>query len=238
MKYCIIFDLDGTLLDTPRAIVETFNATFVSMEYQRRSKTEIRSTIGLPLEQAFSTLLGIPVDDTVIPTLIAQYQILFKSLILPKAKNLIFPGVKEGLRLLQQGGFSLAIATSKFQMSAESILVAAEIRNFFDFVVGADRVSRPKPYPESAYEIMKNCGVSPDRTLMVGDTTHDLLMANAAGIQSVGVTYGIHSARELKPAGPTWVVNSFDGVLKCIHSAYRSSTINSRLNSTRGVQHS
>lgn len=218
MTHAVIFDLDGTLVDTPRAIVETFTAAFASMGVQAQDPSAIRATIGLPLERAFSKLLGVPLEDGLVAQGVKQYQVFFKELILPKAGQLLFPGVAEGLVTLRTQGFTLAVATSKFYASADALLKAAGLRDHFSMVVGADQVKQPKPNPEMGLMILRTLGIPAERAVMVGDTTHDLLMAKAAGMRSVAVTYGVHGVQELKSAGPTWVANTFDDVLKCVQT--------------------
>jgi phosphoglycolate phosphatase len=221
MTYAAIFDLDGTLVDTPLAIVETFTAAFASMGVPAREAKAIRATIGLPLEKAFSKLLEVPLDDGLVAQGVRQYQVLFRELILPKAARLLFPGVAEGLSELRGQGVALAVATSKFYSSADALLRAAGLRDQFNMVVGADQVKQPKPNPEMGLMILQALGVSADRAVMVGDTTHDLLMAKAAGMRSVAVTYGVHSLQELKSSDPTWIADTFDDVLKCIQTGLR-----------------
>jgi pseudouridine-5'-phosphate glycosidase len=212
----VIFDLDGTLVDSPRAIVETFTAAFAAMGVPARDASVIRATIGLPLEQAFSKLMEVPLDDPRVVQGVQQYLILFKELILPRARSLIFPGVESGLAALRDQGFSLAVATSKFYASADALLKAAGLRDHFHIVLGADQVTKSKPNPEMGELIMNKLGVSPERAVMVGDTTHDLLMARAAGMRSVAVTYGVHSAQQLRASDPTWVADTFEDVLSYV----------------------
>ena len=216
MKHLIIFDLDGTLIDTPTAIVETFSVAFESMGISPRDPAAIRGTIGLPLEQAFSRLLELHVMDPQVATGVRQYQIAFKEVVLPRAQKIIFPRVPKGLKTLQREGFVLAIATSKFYASADSLLKSAGLRDFFAMIVGADQVKRPKPSPDSGLIILQELGISSQCAIMVGDTTHDLLMAKAIGIRSIAVTYGIHSTEELKSAEPTWIAHSFDEVVNYV----------------------
>jgi phosphoglycolate phosphatase len=223
MTFVVTFDLDGTLVDTPRAIVETFSATFASMGAEPRDAAAIRATIGLPLELAFGTLLGVALDDDRVPHAVKRYQALFRELILPRAGALIFPGVVDGLEALHDEGHTLAVATSKVYASADALLVAAGLRDAFSVVVGADQVTHPKPHPEMAHVILRRFGVAAERAVMVGDTTHDLLMAQAAGMSSVAVTYGVHGVQELRSADPTWIADTFDDVLDrirtCDHGA-------------------
>lgn len=221
--HAVVFDLDGTLVDTPRAIVETFTAVFARMGTSAREAAAIRATIGLPLEQAFSTLLGIPPDDGGVADGVRHYQVLYRELIVPRAKELVFPGVADGLAALRELGFSLAVATSKFHSSAHVLLEGAGLRDRFSVLVGADQVTRPKPDPEMGQVIMRTLGVTAERAVMVGDTTHDLLMAKAAGMRSVAVTYGVHSAPELAACDPTWMADTFDDVVTSIAAGYRPS---------------
>jgi phosphoglycolate phosphatase len=208
-----MFDLDGTLIDTPSAIVETFTAVFVAMGVAAAQPPVIRATIGLPLEHAFGKLMGVASDAALVAEGVAQYQVLFREIILPKSEKLVFPGVVDGLRILREHGMALAVATSKFQSSADALLTAAGLRDRFDLVVGADQVTNPKPAPDMGLLIMRQFGATAGQAVMVGDTTHDLLMARAAGVRSIAVTYGVHSRQQLESADPTWITDTFDGVV-------------------------
>lgn len=222
MTYAVAFDLDGTLVDTPRAIVETFTAAFASLGVEARDAAAIRDTIGRPLDRAFADLLAVAVDDRLVTRCVAEYQMLFRKLILPRAAELVFPGVADGLSTLSDQGFALAVATSKVYASAHALLEAAGLREHFSVVVGADQVTQPKPHPEMGRVVMHRLDIPPKRTVMVGDTTHDLLMARDAGMRSVAVTYGVHSLRELESMDPTWIADSFDDVLTCVQDGCRS----------------
>jgi len=213
MKLAIIFDLDGTLIDTPQGIIETFTAALNSMGVVGNDALAIRATIGIPLEQAFSSLLGVDQNDDQVTYGIKQYQALFKDIVLPKAEKLIFPGVERGLKILKAQGFALAVATSKVYNSAEALLKAAGLWEHFNLVVGADQVTRPKPHPEMGQLIMKKLSILAEHSVMVGDTTHDIFLAKNSGMRSIAVTYGVHDVEKLKSAKPTWIVDTFDEML-------------------------
>ncbi|MCP3061445.1 HAD family hydrolase [Myxococcus sp. K38C18041901] len=221
MTSLAIFDLDGTLVDTPRAIVETFCEAFAALGLAPRDTARIRATIGLPLEQAFSRLMEVPLDDALVARAIRQYQGAFREQVLPRAEQLLFPDVERGLAALRARGVRLAVATSKFHSSADALLTAATLRGFFDVVVGADQVTRPKPAPEMGLRILRELSVAPEHAVMVGDTTHDLHMARAAGLRSIAVTYGVHGLDELKTAEPTWIAHSFREVLDYLSTGPR-----------------
>ncbi|MET8757806.1 HAD family hydrolase [Lentzea sp. NPDC004782] len=216
MNRCVIFDLDGTLVDTPRGIVTTFAEVFAQLDLPEVDSSSIRATIGLPLPAAFAKVLGTAQDEPVVATCVELYQSTFRGIVLPVAAQLVFPGVLDGLRSLREDGFLLAVATSKFVRNAEALLVAAGLREEFSAVVGADQVTKPKPDPESGFVVLQRLDVSPANAVMVGDTTHDVLMAHGAGMSSIGVTYGVHSVDQLLGAGPTWLVDSFAGVVATV----------------------
>lgn len=208
-----MFDLDGTLVDSPRAIVETFTAAFESMGLRPRNPDDVRATIGLPLDLAFGALLGVPRDDSRVAEGVRLYQEAFRTVVLPRARTLVFPGVVEGLNELQRLGVTLTVATSKYHANADAVLSAAGLRDHFSVLIGADDVTRPKPHPDSAHLILDRCAAVPDQAVMVGDTTHDLLMARSAGIRSIAVTYGVHSHTELTTATPTHIADTFPQVV-------------------------
>ncbi|SER75330.1 phosphoglycolate phosphatase [Lentzea xinjiangensis] len=216
MNRCVIFDLDGTLVDSPRGIVTTFAAVFAQLDLPTADSGSIRGTIGLPLPAAFAKVLGTAEDEPVVAACVELYQPTFRKIVLPTAPQLVFPGVFDGLQSLREDGFLLAVATSKFIANAEALLVAAGLREDFSVVVGADQVARPKPDPESGFVVLDRLGVAPGNAVMVGDTTHDVLMAHGAGMASIGVTYGVHTVDQLLSANPTWLVDSFAGVVAAV----------------------
>lgn len=214
-----LFDLDGTLVDTPRAIVQTFEATFADLGLQPVDDEAIRATIGMPLDGAFAKLLAIRSGDPLAAEAVRRYQSLSKAILLPRARALVFPGVEEGLSRLAAHGIALAVATSKVQASAEALLEAAGLDRHFAAVVGADRVARPKPYPDCGHLAMALVGAGPSSTVMVGDTTHDLLMARAAGMRSLAVTYGVHAREDLARADPAYIVGDFPSAASILEGA-------------------
>lgn len=216
----VLFDLDGTLVDSPRGVVTTFAAVFAQLDLPTVDSASIRGTIGLPLPSAFAKLLGVSEDEPKVAECVGLYQPTFRKIVLPMAAQLVFPGVFDGLQSLREDGFRLAVATSKFIANAEALLVAAGLREEFEVVVGADQVAKPKPDPESGFVVLHKLGVAAKNAVMVGDTTHDLQMAAAAGMWSIGVTYGVHSVEQLLSANPTWLVDSFAGVVAAVEECW------------------
>ncbi len=219
MKSLALFDLDGTLMDTPQAIVDTFTASLASVGVHGVAAEAIRATIGRPLGEAFEHLIGEDGGAGAAATAVERYLELYRERIVPQAERLLYPGVVEGLASLRSQGVILAVVTSKFTASAEALLIAGGVRDRFAMVVGADAVAQPKPHPEAGLLVTAKLGFQPGETVMVGDTTHDILMAHNAGMDSVAVTYGIHPPAVLDTAAPTWTASSFPAAVEHILAA-------------------
>lgn len=216
MRTLAIFDLDGTLVDTPRGIVDTFSHTMRLLGEAPVSADAVRHTIGMPLEKAFSDLLNIPPSDALIGKAMELFRSCYREIVLPQAKELVFSGVVSGLRFLRQQGIILTIATSKFQASAHTMLEAAELDEYFEYVVGCDKVRNPKPHADSAQKIQRHFKVPVENAVVIGDTTYDVLMAKGARMKSIAMTYGAHEVSLLKSGTPTWMVDSFSEAVKHI----------------------
>jgi len=116
--------------------------------------------------------------------------------------------------MLKQSGLRLSVTTNKFSHSANTLLVAAGIANFFDIIVCADEVKEKKPDPESGQKILDYFAASELQAIMVGDTTHDILMANSLGCNSIAVTYGIHDESTLREVSPSVIAHNFNEVVE------------------------
>ncbi|WP_231853041.1 HAD family hydrolase [Xenorhabdus poinarii] len=221
-----MFDLDGTLFDTAKAIISAFRATFQQLKLPEPAHDEqIRETIGLPLERAFAQLLSQAEDGQRVTDCVEEYQRQFQTLILPMAAELLFPGVAAGLFQLKQSGFQLAVTTNKFARSANALLIASGIAGLFDVVVCADQVKDKKPAPESGNNILAHYQAVAEESVMVGDTTHDILMAHQVGCQVIAVDYGIQHRTILAAAKPDIIVSSFSDVVNwCLLRGLRSTS--------------
>jgi len=184
----IVFDLDGTLSDSSAAIVATFQEACSLLGQPEPRPGPIEARIGLPLVRMFRELA--PGGD---PHALTEA---YKAAYIPHDNRLtrVYPGIPE---LLDQLDATLAIATSKTTLGAERSVTRAGLRHHFDVVLGFDAVANPKPAPDMLLEAMRRTGSSPGRTLMVGDTTFDLEMADAAGVRGVGVAWGSHGREGL-----------------------------------------
>lgn len=217
MLEAVIFDLDGTLVDTPGVIVETALAALRGTGGLAMPEPQaIRATIGLPLTVAFSGLLGLAEESDEVQEVVAEYRRLWRANVIPRSAELLYPGVAEGVQVLRDLGLRLAVATSKIQSGAVAQLEAAGIARHFEVVAGYDAVERPKPDPQLALHVLERLGAAPERTIVVGDTTHDLLMARGAGLRAIAVSYGAQDEATLLTESPAFVAHDFPQVVTLV----------------------
>jgi phosphoglycolate phosphatase len=203
----LIFDWDGTLMDSAGVIVDSIQRACEDIGLPAPGERASRQIIGLGLIQALQTLLpDLPADDY--PRLVERYRhhYLGRDAELP-----LFAGVAEGIPDLHGAGFTLAVATGKSRVGLERALASSGLGAWFAATRCADQ-THSKPHPAMVLELIDELDADPARTLVIGDTSHDLLMAANAGVASLGVTYGAHEPEDLHPHAPLALVESFADV--------------------------
>lgn len=206
----LLLDLDGTLVDTPQAIVDVTQATLAALGLPPADPQAIRDGIGLPLPVALGQLTGtgpIGAADAV-----EIYRTLWRATVTPRIPHLLYAGVREGLAELRAKGIRLAVVTGKAQDGADSTVEKAGLREYVEVVLGYTSVPNPKPAPDLALEAVRRLG-EPD-AIVVGDANHDIEMAKAAGLRSIGVVYGAQPEAAIRAAGPTWIARTFPEVVR------------------------
>lgn len=194
----IVFDWDGTLIDSEARIVNCMRASIQDLQLPARSDAQLRNVIGLGLQEALATLY--PDDDPLIyQDLIERYRHHF--LVADDTPSELFAGVGALLDTLSGRGHYLAIATGKGRVGLDKALGDTGLGDYFDFTRCADE-TRSKPHPQMLEEIMDRLGVTPEQTLMVGDTEYDMQMANNAGTAALAVSYGVHEKQRLLACEP------------------------------------
>ena len=212
MTTCILFDLDGTLLDTPRGIVQVLRDVITESGRPLPPEEAMRATVGRPLAAVFSTLLDLPEDHADTVHAVERFRVVFRESVVPGARDLVFPGVPDLLERLRERGHPLAVVTSKIQASAEEILRPAGLRDAFGAVICHGMASRGKPHPDLALLAAERLGSDPAACVVVGDAVDDMRMARSAGMAAVGVTYGVATHAQLADAGAHHVTDSVDGL--------------------------
>ncbi|MEV7277179.1 HAD family hydrolase [Streptomyces sp. NPDC093111] len=203
----VLFDLDGTLLDTPSAIADTLRATLAERG-RSASDARLRATIGRPLAASFAELTDLPEDHPEVHASVDLFRRLFREQAVPRARELVFPGVRALLEELRDGGHQIAIVTSKIRPSAEELLKPAGLYDLFHAVVCHGMAERGKPHPDLALLAARRLGRGPEACVVVGDAVDDMRMARSAGMRAVGVTYGVAAEEALADAGAHTVVRS------------------------------
>jgi phosphoglycolate phosphatase len=199
----IAFDWDGTLFDSTRIIVRCIQAAVRDVGGAVPTDEAAGYVIGLGLMQALAHAAP-DVPPEKYPELGARYR---HHYIGHQNDISLFDGVLPLLAALRARGHRLAVATGKSRRGLDEALQAVELRGRFDGSRTADETAG-KPHPRMLHELMDEFGVRPERTLMVGDTTHDLQMAINAGCASVGVSYGAHDSAVFGALQPRFVAHS------------------------------
>jgi len=199
---CVIFDLDGTLVDTAPDLLATLNVLLGDLGRRPLTLPEIKTAIGNGAKAMLrngAKLTGDPLSEDQIETLFHKYIAYYSAHIADRSAP--FPGAIEVLKACQEKGVKLAICTNKLDALSHEVLAALHLARYFDAVIGSDTLEVQKPDPKTVLEILQRTGASPEKTLFVGDSRTDLETARAAGVAVVLVDYGYTAtpARELTP---------------------------------------
>jgi HAD superfamily hydrolase (TIGR01549 family) len=208
----LLLDLDGTLVDTPQAIVDVTQSTLAALGLPPADPQKIKEGIGLPLPVALGLLIG--TGPTGAADAVEIYRVLWRTHVTPRVPELLYPGVRAGLAELKRADLRLAVVTGKTQDGADSTVAAAQLKDVMDVVLGYTSVANPKPAPDIALLALEKLRVRPADAIIVGDSAHDLEMARRAGVRSIAVTYGALPESALRAAAPTWVAHSFPEVVR------------------------
>jgi phosphoglycolate phosphatase len=199
----IVFDWDGTLMDSTGTIVHCIQAAARDLGLPEPDRKAAAYVIGLSLQDALTSALP-GLDPKLVPRVVERYRYHYLS----RDQGLtLFDGVPEMLADLSERGYFLAVATGKSRVGLNRALHAAQLTRFFDATRCADETFS-KPHPAMLQEITRELGQNMERTVMIGDTTHDLLMAANAGAAGVGVHYGAHEPHELDALNPDFCAAS------------------------------
>ncbi|NUO45273.1 MAG: HAD family hydrolase [Streptomyces sp.] len=215
----VLFDLDGTLLDTPGAIAGVLARVLELTGRPDVPTDRIRATVGKPLGAVFAELTGLPEEHPDVTAAVALFRELFREEVVPKAADLVFPGIPELLGRLRAEGRRTAICTSKIRASALELLEPAGLLDAFDAVVCHGMAPRGKPHPDLALLAARSVDVAPGRSVVVGDAVDDMRMAAAAGIPAIGVTYGVATRQQLTEAGAGPVADTVEELTRALSPA-------------------
>jgi phosphoglycolate phosphatase len=203
-----VFDCDGTLVDSQVNIIRAMRESFVNVGHPAPDDHAIRHVVGLSLFETMATL--VPDGDASLHARLAEeYRGAFHRLRAAGtlAVEPLYPGIREALAALDDGGWALGVATGKSDRGLALILAHHDIAHHFVTLQTADR-HPSKPHPAMLELAMSQAGASPAHTVMIGDTSFDMAMGVAAGARAIGVDWGYHAPAALLAAGAEAVVGS------------------------------
>jgi pyrophosphatase PpaX len=191
----LLFDLDGTLVDSIELIRSSFRHACATVLAREIAEEDWLAGVGTPLR---TQMRGFARDETETDALIAayrSYQIAHHDRLLAE-----YAGVREALETLRREGHPMAIVTSKADALAARALERMRLAEFMDAVIGCDSCTRHKPDPEPVRIALERLGARPRDAVFVGDSPHDIAAGNAAGVTTVGVLWGPFPRSALGPA--------------------------------------
>ncbi len=208
----IIFDWDGTLMDSAQHIVTNMLTAIDALGLPSRKPEQISELIGLGLKDAFSRLYE-DLDPRETAELLMRYRQGYAQV--SQDSSMLFDGVEETLSDLRDAGYRLAVATGKSRAGLERALRHSGIQDMFELTRCADE-SADKPHPQMLFDILAQLNCAAEGALMIGDTEYDMHMAANAEVKAVAVGCGVHTHDRLHAAGaleilpdvaalPTWL---------------------------------
>ncbi|HEX6104423.1 MAG TPA: HAD-IA family hydrolase [Gemmatimonadales bacterium] len=195
----VLFDLDGTLIDSVRLILDSYHHTLASHGLPPRTDDDWLRGVGTPLAVQFAEWLD---DRGTLEALIATY----------RAYNLkhhdrmvtVYPGVVDAVRTIRAAGIATGLVTSKNRLGALRGLALARLEAMMDVLVCADEVTNPKPHPEPVEKAVALLAADPATTVYVGDSIHDMRSGRAAGVRTAAVLWGPFGRSHLEGAQPDY----------------------------------
>lgn len=215
----VIFDVDGTLVDSQDHIHAAMIAAFDAEGLRTPPRAEVLSIVGLSLPEAVARLVP-DLADNRRDRIVAAYKASFAPL-RGEARAPLYPGARAALLALQaRGDVALGIATGKSRRGLDHLLAAHDLAGLFVTMQVAD--DHPsKPHPSMVEAALDEAGVAAADAVMVGDTTFDMAMARAAGVEALGVGWGYHPPADLTRAGASQVLGTYDALLPALDRIWR-----------------
>jgi len=212
-KKLIIFDLDGTLIDSGADLALALNAMLRTLKREEFSEETIHEWVG----NGALTLVKRGLSGSVIVDESLESEYVHKALDIfldsytenVCVKTELYPNVKNTLQKLKNDRYTLAIVTNKPFAFVEPILKTLGLERYFKLIVGGDSLKEKKPSPTPLLHVCKELGFLPSKSVMVGDSKNDILAAKAAQMDSIGVTYGYNYGESISVYEPTVVINDF-----------------------------
>jgi pyrophosphatase PpaX len=195
----VLFDLDGTLIDSVRLILDSYHHTLASHGLPPRTDEEWLRGVGTPLTVQFAEWRD---DPGTLEALVATYR--EYNLKHHDRMVTVYPGVVDAVRTIRAAGIATGLVTSKNRLGALRGLTLARLEAMMDVMVCADEVTNPKPHPEPVEKAVALLGADPGTTVYVGDSVHDMHSGRAAGVRTAAVLWGPFGRGDLAGARPDY----------------------------------
>lgn len=203
----LIFDWDGTLVDSIGRIVTAIRVAAEQLGLPEREESAIKGIIGLAISDAIITLYPQLAGQAHVAEFQQRYAEYY--LALEAEPSLAYPGVASTLQQLRDQGYQMAVATGKTRRGLDRVMQSHAWSELFEITRCADETAS-KPNPRMLHEILAHHNLKPEQALMVGDSVFDLQMAGNAGMDAVAVSYGAQDAKVLQQHGPCLTIDRFD----------------------------
>jgi phosphoglycolate phosphatase-like HAD superfamily hydrolase len=203
----IVWDLDGTILDSHDAVARTVNRVLQARGHPEAEARQVHAMTGLPIEAIFEAVLpAAELEHTL--AYVDEYRVIFRAEVIPTVQPI--PGAREAFAEFATLGLPMGVATGRLTDQAEAMLATTKLRHHFQVVSGWDVVTRPKPYPDLLLSVMAALGhIPPEGAVVVGDSAADIAMAHAGGVMVCAVTWGAQTRDQLLEAQPQWCVDTW-----------------------------
>jgi len=219
-KKLLIFDLDGTLINSALDLALAINHMLETLEYETFSEKTIHGWVGNgALTLVKRALLG---KRELEDTLDVDYVEKALKIFLDYYENNLchatvpYPNVIDTLNVLKEKGYILSIVTNKPFKFVAPILEGLNMDGLFEFILGGDSLEKKKPDPLPLLHVCKTLDFNIKETLMIGDSKNDILAANSSGMDSIGVTYGYNYGEDIAVHAPTAIINHFSELQKLL----------------------
>ncbi|MEQ9520172.1 MAG: HAD-IA family hydrolase [Parvibaculum sp.] len=233
----VVFDCDGTLVDSQHMIVAAMSRAMAEHGLVELPRATVLSIVGLSLEQAITKLL--PTENV---ATVARVQESYRAAFFhlrddPDLHEPLFEGTRQALTwLASRGDVVLGVATGKSQRGLRAILELHDIRDHFVTLQTADN-HPSKPHPSMMLQAMAETGARPENTVIIGDTSYDMVMGRDAQVRSIGVSWGYHKADELHAHGAELVLEQFADLQPALETIWSgASQVSGDANVLRGGQ--
>jgi len=213
---CVLFDLDGTLLDSKECSVKATKAAFKEMGLKVPSEVVIEHYMGIPIEESFFKMSEQPLDQETAAELIRIFRAYYQTY--EESTLKVFPVIPHVLEILNKRKVPCFVVSSKKTAVVKRNLAAQDLVAFFEEIIGSDAVTHYKPHPEGINKVVSHYQFDPTKTIMIGDAIFDIQMGKAAGVKTIAVTWGSHDPKKLSEENPDALVDAPREILDFLYA--------------------